>query len=364
MEKEEVTDAVKPPRWDWLDILKGFAIMAVIMDHFICVFPKTILKCCWNYTFFSVSMFVFLAGITSAMSYEKHGDASWTGVCKRLPHILLPYVLATFYYQLFFTRLHFDFIVFFKQLIFFDAFPQFYFVFFFLQLMLIAPVCFRLLLGKHPITVIWIPPVLLLTAGFSLWATLYTRMLPLHGAGKNILGGFFLVDFVLGMVFYRFRNTIMNWKVSGGAFLFFALAYAVLRRKLDFDGAGIFNMIFISVNPSGIYFTTYMFAVFFAFILFWSGLDFLRNDPKWKTAGDFIFRLFYPLSVFGKKSYVIFLFHMIPLMLIQKKAELLPDNFWGQILAIVAGVLFPPVFSILLDWIGGKIRKILFPPAL
>ena len=360
--EEKKIDSGIMVRWEWLDILKGIAIMAVVLDHFVYLFPKTVLRSCWEYSFFSVGLFVFLSGITAAMSYEKHGDASLKGVCKRLPHILIPYVCATFLYQLFFMHFHFDFITFFKHLIFFNAFPQLYFVFFFLQLMLIAPVCFRLLFGKRQISAVWLPPVLILLVVFSLWTTLYTSMLPLHGAGQNLLGGFFMVHFVLGLIFYKYRHVAMSWKIAGSAFVIFVFAYVFLRRFTKADMSSKCYSVFLAANPAGIYYTTYIFAVFFGFLLVWFGLNLLRKHSFWKKTGDFFLLLLSPLAACGRNSYVIFLFHMIPLFLLQKNQGLLPGNISGQVVLIAAGLLIPPLFSILLGWIGRKIRELLFSP--
>ena len=204
--------------------------------------------------------------------------------------------------------------------------------------------------------------VLLLLTAIACWSSLYTRMLPLHGGGRNLLGGFFLLDFAFGMVFYRFRKIFENWKISGAAFLFFVLLYAILSKILNFDAGGSYYTIWLSANPPGVFYTSYVFAVFFGFLFCRTGLDFLRTHGRWKRTGDFIARLLFLLALCGRYSYVIFLFHMIPLLLLQKLG-FPPDNSPGRGLLIILGILVPPVFSILLGWIGRKARLFLSPQA-
>lgn len=353
--------SISSERWKWLDIMKGIAILAVITDH-LC-FSFIDIKICSNiqkYTFFSVGLFVFLAGITAAMSYEKHSDASLQGVFKRLPHILIPYVYATFFFNLITHGKHFYLSAFLTDLFQFKACQVFYFVFFFLQLMFIAPILYDQIIKRQSDPVIRIPAVFLLLTGIAFWSTFYTKMLPLHGGGQHLLGGFYLLNFALGMLFYRFKEWFGKWTVSGSFFILFSAVYIFLRLIPESNLKGKTAVVLLSINPNGVMYAAYSFLVFFGLLCCFCGLDAMRNHAARKKTGDFIVRLLFPLEVCGKYSYVIFLFHMIPVRFTEKYYK---TDLSGKVpLAAVflTCLLVTPVFCILLGWIGKKIRKSLF----
>jgi len=58
-------------RLHWIDYLRGIAILAVVSDHALFLFPNPILVVYQKYLFFSVTWFAFLAGVSNTLSASK-----------------------------------------------------------------------------------------------------------------------------------------------------------------------------------------------------------------------------------------------------------------------------------------------------
>jgi hypothetical protein len=90
-----------------------------------------------------------------------------------------------------------------RSVLFFSASAPFYFVLIYLQLTIVSPLLFKLVtfcnswrfpLAAHAIAVLGLSAVA--------WATMrFTFMIDVHGGGKFLLGGTYLVCYYLGMVF-------------------------------------------------------------------------------------------------------------------------------------------------------------------
>lgn len=101
------------------------AIIAVLVDHTYYVLYRN-----YNITilsFFSVSLFILLMGITTYISEAKHQN-KYSGIeLGRVNRILVPYIIATFIYKLVIDYF-FDFKTFMLRLVYFNASDPFYFV--------------------------------------------------------------------------------------------------------------------------------------------------------------------------------------------------------------------------------------------
>jgi fucose 4-O-acetylase-like acetyltransferase len=169
-------------RLSWLDLLKGIAILAVIIDHTYGVFYKNILI--QYHTGFSVALFIFLAGITSAMSLS-HGNFM-NFYKKRLVSIIIPFIIATALFSLLNDK------SFINSLLHFNATGPMYFIAFFMELILIAP-----LLNKLPYY------FLILIIPLSIYLNKFSFIPFLWGGGNKLFGGTFLLMFYLGFLFYK-----------------------------------------------------------------------------------------------------------------------------------------------------------------
>lgn len=257
-------------RLDWLDFLKGLAIIAVVIDHSFGVLYKNILI--QQHTSFSVAIFIFLAGITASITLSRHNIFSFYK--KRLISIIIPYIIATFIISLL-TQKHF-----FPSLINFNASGPFYFIAFFLQLLLIAP--FLSKLNYYFLPLIFVISFLLNRFHFtSLW-----------GGGEFIFGGSFLFLFYLGIIFYK------NISFFKPKFIFSVIAALILIF------IELFNLI-----PATWHNPPYLLTMFYTLTIFCLFYN-INLNPK-----SPIIRLF---SLLGRYSLYIFLYHSVFFYLLEK----------------------------------------------
>jgi uncharacterized membrane protein len=110
---------------DWIDFMKGFAILAVLTDHLSGTYKNNNFHL---HSQFSVTIFIFLAGITACISISRNqGKQGY--ILKRVLGVFIPYAVATFVNHLYSNKYHFDFIVFKDQLLHFNASGPFYSIF-------------------------------------------------------------------------------------------------------------------------------------------------------------------------------------------------------------------------------------------
>jgi len=258
---------MKKQRLEWLDLLKGIAIISVIIDHTYGVFYKNLLI--QYHTGFSVALFIFLAGITSAISL-KNGDVM-KFYKKRFLSILIPFVIATAVFSLIDQK---NFIF---SLLHFNATGPMYFIAFFMELILIAP-----LLNK--LNFYFLPLILLIANSLN-----HYSFIPfLWGGGNKLFGGTFLLMFYLGFLFYKnlkffdsLRYNIMNIILPITIFVYFE--YFKLFPK-------------IWHNPP------YLLTFIYTFSIFWLVFN-LRLNYQNKILKFF--------SYCGRNSLYIFLYHPI-----------------------------------------------------
>ncbi len=350
---------IQPERTQWLDFMKGIAIIAVIADHVFWLFPQYLPAWLHPYTFFSVPLFVFLAGWTAALSYERHQDDGIRGVLKRLPHILVPYVCAVFCCVWIRRPMLFDLTGFLKELFLFSASPPHYFVFFFLQLMLIAPILYRLLVRRKKYDGIRIPACLLFLLAAAVWATFCTRTLPLHGGGAKLFGGFFLFHFALGMTAFRFRRFADSPAVTSAGFVIMTVLTLILKNNLDRFTGKFAETAILGINPSGLFYTVFTASVFFGVLFFRNIFLLLKRRVRLHPA--FPEACAVPFIYCGRCSYMIFLFHMIPLTCIKKSGLELsfPSGPFTSILFTVFCTLSAVVFPVLMQRLGKGVREML-----
>lgn len=181
----------------WIDFLKGSAILAVILDHlYNVVYTSHELHL---FTSFSVTLFIFLAGITSVISIERNKKTLAEYQLRRMKGVLVPYAIATIIYGIVNLNYRFDWGNFWSDLILFKATPPFYFVLFYCQLALVAPFLYKLLIKKNLMfQIISLVPIYFV----SKYLTHYTEVGGIYGGGGRILGGSYLFVFYLGMLFF------------------------------------------------------------------------------------------------------------------------------------------------------------------
>jgi len=88
-----MTEIINKYRFSYIDVLKGIAILAVIFDHGLYIFFGLTYSWIQAYTYFSVAWFIFLSGVTSAISASKQNYSPVKFITSRLKYIL--YYLLT-----------------------------------------------------------------------------------------------------------------------------------------------------------------------------------------------------------------------------------------------------------------------------
>lgn len=178
----------------WINFLKGMAILAVIFDHlYTIVYNSDFIH---SLTIYSVTLFILLAGVTSSISLQKKNTTYTKYIKKRILGIGIPYLIATLIYHLYQNHMFFNLNVFIKQLIMFNASGPFYFVQFYIQIILLAPLIYNMLTKRMiPKQVL----VMFLIYLFSAYLTHYTSIANFYGGAGKVLGGSYLFVFSLGM---------------------------------------------------------------------------------------------------------------------------------------------------------------------
>lgn len=193
----------------WIDFLKGVAITTVVLDHLYYVtYTSEFLH---FYTQFSVTLFIFLAGMTSVISLSRNKLSMKEYLLRRLKGILLPYAIATLLYSIVKMQYTFEFNDFWNSLLFFNASQPLYFVLFYCELTIIAPFLYKVLNDKRFIVQL----ILIIGMYFvSRYLTHYTYINGMVLGSSKLLGGSYLFVFFLGMFFYlnykKYRGKLDN----------------------------------------------------------------------------------------------------------------------------------------------------------
>ena len=124
----------------WINCAKFFAILAVVIDH-----VKGILyedEAVQYIFFYSVTVFLFLAGMTAYYSLQNRKPEESPGrwVVRRIGRILVPYLAAVAVYQYVRTGFQLNLGAFVLWAVNFNLEGQFYYVLIYIQLIAAAPV--------------------------------------------------------------------------------------------------------------------------------------------------------------------------------------------------------------------------------
>lgn len=134
----------KAEYFKWIDFLKGLAIIAVVLDHMYgTVYIDYRIQLM---SFYSVTLFIILAGITSYISMEKRriSNYNFRYVITRLKPVLVKYMVATIIITTYNMRF-FDLKVVLDKVLNFTASGPFYFIVFFCQLIIVSPILYLFL---------------------------------------------------------------------------------------------------------------------------------------------------------------------------------------------------------------------------
>lgn len=311
-----------------IDFLKGLAIISVVIDH--CAMTLYTNPNIQKLSFFSVTLFVFLSGITAYLSMETKNIRTYDPdfVIKRISKILIPYIVATGI-SLIFMHHFFDFGVFLSTLLRFNALAPYYFILFFIQLITVSPVLFllikRIQKQKNPLPFYFISIIVII---FLSWVfTKYTFVMDIYGGGRMILGGSYFLVFYFGLLFASFnvkinstRQAVIHCTVFCGLLIVFIIMYGK-QNSLILVLAKMISL--WQLNPPGMILLVYSALVFGAF----GSLYYLCEY----TSPKFLVKILKPIEVCGKYSLIIFLYHLLFKALgiqIAGQSQLLMENIF------------------------------------
>lgn len=254
---------VKDTRVDWIDHLKGLAIIGVVTNHLYGIsFNSVTFR---NLTGFSVPLFILLAGYTSAISISR-GKKYSVFLKSRFKNILIPYFLVSIFYQLTNSQHPTSIKLLLVNLSTFSANPVLYFVFFYLQLILVGPIIFTVLNKSNSFKkIFWLVLIFLLSLSINRYFNFNSLLLP----QDKTIGGVYINGYILG------AN-----KLLGGSYLFlFSLGIyskleeitgKILARRKLFFALGLLTIISIFItkqqemwsNPPNIWLIFYSISMF------------------------------------------------------------------------------------------------------
>lgn len=292
-------------RVKWVDVAKFAAIFAVMIDHTNGIL-YTNPQVAW-FSYYSVSLFVIVMGITTMWSYDKKDEALFITVRNKCLGIIRPYVVATVIYAIFVYR-SFDFDIILNHLIRFNMSAPFYYVLLYIQLTLFSPILFfvfenaRKNWGGYAIEVVTFFVVLCIGS----WTTNHSNILGVYGGGGKLFGGSYLILFYIGMWIGKYYKRMAFGKIASGVAAFvvcgFSIAWwqfiAVDRCRIDSRlpyGGGF--------NPPSISLGLYAFLVA-AMLLFLE--QFLLNWPNGVPS-----KIMEAFAFLGRHTLYIFLYHRL-----------------------------------------------------
>ena|GEM_PF-512214 len=300
----------------WIDVIKAVAIIAVVIDHsYRLLYDNSYIQQC---SFFSVTVFIFLSGITSFYSISRRGnDFGLKETFRRIKPILIPYIFATAIY-LICANNFFDFKTFWNSVINFNASPPFYFVLFYIQLVIISPLLYHLI-NRFEINVrrarnlICANVLLLAVVIFAAFLSVnYTFVLNVHGGGKFLFGGTYLIIYYLGMLFGKYEFVFDKMSkhirvafmiISGMVLTLFLLFY--LNNSFKIDSYVPFGSGF---NPPSVTLFTYSILIF---LFLYSMITLTEQYRIPNKIGNYV-------SIIGKNSLYIFLYHLLILQIMRQ----------------------------------------------
>ncbi len=326
---QEYSSVICSKRENWIDVLRGIAILAVIVDHSLYIFPAFWNTLVSNHTFFSVNWFIFLAAYSNCISFSlKSGSfiQKISGFYRRRSNIFLPYIVATIIYYIYLSWPSFDFKILLSKIFNFSGSYHLYFVQVIIQLYLIFPFIF-IILGK--IRNIYYQIILLVII-----TLISFKIIPLNTQPWNYQNFFaplyiaYLPVFTASIIFFFRSQNIQKW-IS-----YIAVAIYILMEVFLFLSGGVF-----SVNIPNFYLSLWSITLLLTIKL---AID-LTSKHKTKT-GEL-------LSYLGRKSLPIYLYHFLILKILSKSS--LSQNGLFFVLSILISV----ILSLVIDNIYTRLKS-------
>lgn len=330
----------------WIDCAKVVAIISVILCHVKgTVYTSDIVRALGN---FSVSLFVLLSGVTAWYSLSK-GQTKNPFVIQivRILKLFGAYALATLMYHIYHERT----IVpkeYFEHLIDFDITGPFYFFVFFFQLMIIAPllVWWIQFCKNKKQQILW---HVLAVVGVTIIATLsiqFTSIRDYFGGSRYLFGGTYLILYYVGMLLSAvgyLENGRRRKKYCFCVVLPMWIVWWVLSglNLLPFD-KWLRDLWGNGVNPPSL--NVILFAII-TLLLAYSVFESLSlHQSKW------IQNVLKALSVIGKATLYIFMYHMLVLDILWDREFYEESLLIRQVITIPLLIIVPILIQYVIGW--------------
>jgi fucose 4-O-acetylase-like acetyltransferase len=308
----------------WVDIAKLMAILAVIIDHTNGILYHNQKIAFFSY--YSVSLFIIIMGVTSYWSYHKNSENILKKVLSSSWKILRPYLVASIIYEIIIDR-QFNLSNYLIHVIHFDASGPFYYVLLYLQLLFLAPILYSFIeyssQHKHNVLFILLGTITILI--ISSFTTNYTNILNVYGGGGKLFGGTYLLLLYLGMLFGKYNSRIsLSTTLNYVAFIISFICSLAWWNFITIDNCKIDSLLPFGMgfNPPSISFSLY--AILCTITIFF----FEKAIKHLKLANNVITKF----SVLGKHTLYIFLYHRLfidfafPFFIISSKYTI--SNIW------------------------------------
>lgn len=345
-------DVQEQLRTKWVDVAKFMAVIAVMIDHtykLLYTNPRIA-----YFSYYSVSLFIFMMGMTTLWSYKKNNDSMLRKVWKKCLGIIRPYIVATIIYEIFIYR-KFDFAVVLEHIIRFDMSGPFYYVLLYIQLVLISPMLFYIFEYSMDVK----KGLLIEIVGFAVvlcissWTTNCSNILGVYGGGGKLFGGTYLILLYLGMWFGKYYNEIHFSIVITAIFLIFASGTAIAwwqfiaNNALRIDALVPYGAGF---NPPSISFGLY--ALLVASTLYLAEM-LLLHFPD-----GIPMKIMNSIAIMGKHTLYIFLYHRLFIDVIFPNLfsvlGIVIDNVWLKRIIYFVGMIYG---SLLFECVLEKMHK-------
>lgn len=329
----------------WIDCAKLIAILAVLVDHCNKILYDS--EVIFNVSHLSICMFVFLSGLSLEFSRRGREPVRFSHQLRRIGSIFLQYALATTVYYTFYTH-RFDLEPVLDDILHFSAIGPFYFLAFFFQLLLIAPLLMQWCRFCHRrrLALLWHTATLLALACMSSWCLHSTSTWSLWGAGKCLFGGSFLLVYYLGILFGQCRvfdhpgffSRPSVLAVSVLAWLCWAFLLALGRLPFDSWLSPWFGDYFSPPTLS---------IIVSALLMCFACCSFFTLLEKYGWGKGFVKACCYA----GRDTLYIFMYHLLVRDLV---LGLVPDNVWLMRFTVFPAMLLVPL---LLVFLARKLRQ-------
>lgn len=345
-------DVVKKDRVLWVDIAKFIAIIAVITDHLYGVLYTN--DKIQRVTFFSVSLFIILSGITLYWSFNSEENYIWLKVKKRLIAMVEAYFVACFIYYIVDFK-SFDWKLFINSVIYFNSRGPHYFVLLYLQLIVVSPILYYLLNSVSRLRYAFLIETFIgmIIIFVSRWLNLHTNINDVYGGGGRLFGGTYLFLLYFGMLcgkYYEYAVKLgvfcKRWLALLMTILTVIYANSIYENGFIFDNNSLMGS---DVNPPGITLSLYAILVL---LLIYFLVDILPLDRS------FITKVREFMVLIGQNTLFIFLYHFLFLEIADKCFGTGTDML-GKMWRIAAYYVGMILGSIAMKHIYNNIKKLI-----